>query len=86
MDGTNYVVDADEHEYGDANWRAAVQAAPTEANRLGLQVDLTLGGRWPAGAYPGSTCPATRRARLITGDATVEVDRRSMRRHRLPRN
>ena len=52
MDGTDYVVDQDEHEYGDANWRAAVKAVLTEANRLGLQVDLTLGGRWPA-AVPG---------------------------------
>ena len=73
MDGTNYVVDADEHEYGDANWRAAVQAVLTEANRLGLQVDLTLGGRWPAGV-PGLDVSSNAASQeLITGDATVEA-------------
>ena len=73
MDGTNYVVDADKHEYGDANWRAAVQAVLTEANRLGLQVDLTLGGRWPAGV-PGLDVSSNAASQeLITGDATVEA-------------
>ena len=73
MDGTNYVVDADKHEYGDANWRAAVQAVLTEANRLGLHVDLTLGGRWPAGV-PGLDVSSNAASQeLITGDATVEA-------------
>ena len=52
MDGTDYVVDPADYEYGDANWRSAVKAVLARATKLHLQVDLTLGGRWPA-AIPG---------------------------------
>ena len=71
MDGTDYVVDQDEHEYGDAKWRAAVEAVLAEANRLGLRVDLTLGGRWPASVPGLDVSSAAASQELITGDATV---------------
>ncbi|WP_370615655.1 glycosyl hydrolase [Mumia qirimensis] len=71
MDGTTYPVDPDEHAFGDASWRAAVRAVLAEAQQLGVQVDLTLGGRWPA-AVPGldvGTDSASQE--LVTGSATV---------------
>ncbi|WP_433832603.1 glycosyl hydrolase [Actinoplanes sp. CA-015351] len=71
MDGTNYVVDPDKHQYGDANWRAAVRAVLAEGQKLGVQIDLTLGSRWPA-AVPGldvSTDAASQE--LVTGSAVV---------------
>ncbi len=71
MDGTGYVVDPDRFEYGDDRWRAAVRAVLAEANRIGLQVDLTLGGRWPA-AVPGLDVSSDAASQeLVTGDATV---------------
>ncbi|MCE0536466.1 hypothetical protein LWF15_13185 [Kineosporia rhizophila] len=71
MDGTDYVVDPGEHEYGDANWRAAVQAVLTEAQRLDVQVDLTLGSRWPA-AVPGlDVSDDAASQELVTGSAVV---------------
>lgn len=71
MDGVGHVVDADEHAYGDASWRAATRAVLAEANRLGIQVDLTLGGRWPA-AVPGLDVSSRAASQeLTTGSATV---------------
>ena len=76
MDGVSYVVDTDEHEYGDAGWRAAVRAVLAEANRLGVQVDLTLGGRWPA-AFPGLDVSSDAASQeLTTGNAVVAAGAR----------
>ncbi|MGY0386446.1 glycosyl hydrolase [Nocardioides sp. WG-D5] len=73
MDGLDYVVDTDHHEYGDDGWRAAVRVVLAEANRLGLQVDLTLGGRWPA-AVPGLDVSSDAASQeLTTGTAVVEA-------------
>lgn len=76
MDGVSYVVDTDQREYGDAGWRAAVRAVLAEANRLGVQVDLTLGGRWPA-AVPGLDVSSDAASQeLTTGNATVAAGAR----------
>ncbi len=73
MDGLDYVVDTDRHEYGDEGWRTAVRVVLAEANRLGIQVDLTLGGRWPA-AVPGLEVSGDAASQeLTTGTAVVEA-------------
>jgi len=70
MDGTTYVVDPSK-QYGDASWRAAVKAVLKRANQLGLQVDLTLGGRWPA-AIPGLDVSSDAASQeLVTARAVV---------------
>ncbi len=50
--GVDYPTDPDLYQYGSEAWRKAVKAAALEARRLGLQVDVTMGARWPA-AVPG---------------------------------
>ena len=52
MDGVSYAVDPDLYGYGSHRWTAAVSAVLARAAELGLQVDLTVGSRWPAGV-PG---------------------------------
>jgi len=52
MDSVDYEVDPDQYGYGTERWKHAVKVALAAADRRGLQVDLTLGGRWPA-AVPG---------------------------------
>ncbi|BBH69425.1 hypothetical protein ACTI_61100 [Actinoplanes sp. OR16] len=71
MDGTDYVVDPDEHSYGDADWRKAVKAVLAEGQKLGVQIDLTLGSRWPA-AIPGlDVGSAAASQELVTAGAVV---------------
>jgi hypothetical protein len=52
MDGVEYAVDPDKYGYGTERWNRAVEIALEAADRRDLQVDLTLGARWPA-AVPG---------------------------------
>ncbi len=47
-----YPVDPDLYQYGSPAWRAALETATREAERLGLQVDVTMGPHWPV-AVPG---------------------------------
>ena len=71
MDGTDYVVDPAEHSYGDPNWRRAVKAVLAEGLKLGVQIDLTLGSRWPA-AIPGLDVSSDAASQeLVTGSAVV---------------
>ncbi|RMB81391.1 glycosyl hydrolase [Streptomyces shenzhenensis] len=71
MDGADYVVDPDAHSYGDAGWRRAVKAVLAEGRRLNVQVDLTLGSRWPT-AIPGLDVTSDAASQeLVTGSATV---------------
>ncbi|KHL09977.1 UNVERIFIED_CONTAM: hypothetical protein LK11_49565, partial [Mumia flava] len=70
MDGTDYAVDPDEHEYGDPSWQAAVKAVLDEADDLGVQVDLTLGGRWPA-AVPGLDVDGDAASQELVAGSTV---------------
>ena len=70
MDGTTYVVDPSK-QYGDASWRGAVKAVLKRAIQLDLQVDLTLGGRWPA-AIPGLDVSSEAASQeLVTARAVV---------------
>ena len=48
----DYPVDPDLYGYGSPAWRRAVEAATREAERLNLQVDITMGPHWPV-AVPG---------------------------------
>jgi hypothetical protein len=52
MDGTPASFDPAVNGWGGEEWLTAVRSVAGEAKRLGLQVDLTLGARWPA-AIPG---------------------------------
>jgi len=48
----DYPIDPDLYQYGSPAWRTAVEAATREAERLNLQVDITMGPHWPV-AVPG---------------------------------
>lgn len=50
--GVDYPVDPDLYQYGSAAWHSAVDAATKDAERLNLQVDITMGPHWPV-AVPG---------------------------------
>lgn len=50
--GVDYPVDPDLYQYGSPAWRAALEFATREAERLNLQIDITMGPHWPV-AVPG---------------------------------
>lgn len=50
--GVEYPVDPDRYQYGSPAWRSALDAATGVAERLNLQVDITMGPHWPV-AVPG---------------------------------
>ncbi|MFF2852117.1 glycosyl hydrolase [Streptomyces sp. NPDC058001] len=73
MDSADYVVDPDAHSYGDVSWRRAVKAVLAEGTRLNVQVDLTLGSRWPT-AIPGLDVTSEAASQeLVTGSAVVRA-------------
>ncbi len=73
MDGVDYPVDPDLYGYGTERWNRAVRVALEAADRRGLQVDLTLGSRWPM-AVPGLDVDGPTSAKeLAFGYALVEA-------------
>jgi hypothetical protein len=72
MDGADYPVDPDRYGYGTERWKRAVRTVLEAADRRGLQVDLTLGSRWPM-AVPGLDVDGPASAKELTfGYAPVE--------------
>ncbi len=55
-------------------WFAALRHAATEARRLGLQLDFTLGSGWPYGGPFVTTGLAARRLRVLEQDAAGPAD------------